>query len=285
MTCLVFDIETRRNEALWSDPVFCEEIRSKIEPRDNLKDPVKIEADIAAKYDKLLDRAATRPVHGVIACIAVCELDSDVVNVWADDDEAAVIAQFAGALDAAGDRVVLGGWNIREFDVPFVTARAGVHGIKLPRWWPHRKSWNKIVDPCDLFGRFEALDDFLREFGLPRKTMTGKESLALGLPELADYCANDVRSERLLIERLRDRFDALNPERVSVPTPVTGKKVATYLEQRIAASMTRPSGIGADPARQMPFTLTELREVKGVGDKVERRLREFFQSKGVEVRA
>lgn len=269
-TCLVFDIETRPNEALWSDPEFCNEIREGIEPRGNLKDPVKIEADIDAKFDDLKAKAALNWQFGKIAAIACMDLNDGDQQVWASEDEGEVLEAFECELSLPLRNGKLGGWNIRDFDIPFVTARCAAHRIKLPSWWPHRLNRQSIVDPVDLFGRYTGLDASLRAFGLERKTATGEQSLAMSMEELADYCLADVKREADVIDLLRDHFEALNPKPI---------------RERFTPAAQKTSGIGADPARELPFTMTELRDLRGVGAATERALREFFNSKGLEIRA
>lgn len=204
---LVFDIETRPAE-LWNDPAFVDEVRAEIEPPSNYKDPLKIASYVDAELGKRRARAALSPAFGKVAVIGYAWFgDAHEPEAIAGDDEARVLRDFAALLAERGPSI-LAGYNVREFDVPFVTMRAAAQAVELPSWWPNRRDWSAIVDPMDLV-REGRLDDYLRAFGLPRKTCSTVDSLELPLPELVTYCRNDVHVERLLLERLRDRFDAL----------------------------------------------------------------------------
>jgi DNA polymerase elongation subunit (family B) len=222
---LIIDIETRPDPRIWDDPDTVEEIRDSITPPKNYKDPLKIEAYTDERLGELKMAAALRPQMGKIACIGVLPLDcyspSDPIEMVASqvecpvgDDEFSVLTDFVDVLEGY-DWPLIGGYYLREFDVPFISYRCAVHRIDLPDWWPSRRDWSGIIDPCDLFPRQASgsLADNLRAMGLPRKTLTGEESLTLPLDDLADYCRNDVAVEAALIHRLRSQFPALSPRK------------------------------------------------------------------------
>lgn len=221
MDCIIIDIETRPDPRIWDDPEAVAEMREGLSAPSNYKDPVKIAAYVDDQIDRLKDAAALKPTLGRIACIGRMDFaDYDPsapideiaarVTAPAGDDEAALIAGLVMDLCIAG-RCKLGGYFLRDFDLPFLTYRAAVHGIDLPEWWPGRRDWHGIVDPCDLFPREQSgsLDAHLRAMGLPRKTATGKESLTMPYPQLSAYCAHDVVVEAALIYRLRGSLTAL----------------------------------------------------------------------------
>lgn len=207
--CLIFDIETAPSDD-WDDPDFIGELLNQARAPTNYKDPEKIAAAKREKVDSQRDAAALSWLFGRIRAIGVGGLLEEFPpTVWASEDEAEVIASFALYLDDAGPAVI-GGFNVREFDVPFVTFRAAVHRIELPTWWPARRPYgNGIVDPVDLLGRNGRLADHLRAMGLPKKTADGADAPGMSVEELGDYCANDVLCERMLIRRLASAFPAL----------------------------------------------------------------------------
>lgn len=223
MDCIIIDIETRPDPRIWDDPDTVEEIRDGIDAPRNYKDPLKIEAYIDERLAELRKKAALQPRTGKVACVGWMRLDAyrpdqsidenaaRVSRVFADD-EASVLSAMVRELQRP---TLIGGYNLREFDIPFLVYRCAVHGIDLPDWWPQRRSWDRIVDPCDLFPRGDVgrLDEHLRAMGLPRKTMSGEESLELPLDELADYCANDVACEAALVQRFDRHFPTLNPRK------------------------------------------------------------------------
>jgi len=206
--CLVYDIETAPDPILWGDVDFCSELRDGLSAPSNYKDPLKIAAAIDEKFDALRDKAALSWCHGKIRAIGWGMLGEHELPVAvASEDETDVISTFVDA--ALREQVLVGGFNVRGFDVPFLTMRAAVCGIELPRWWPTIRSWDRIIDPVDLFGREGRLSDYLRALGLPPKTADGSEAPSMDLEELHAYVRNDVHVERLLIERLAARFPAL----------------------------------------------------------------------------
>lgn len=206
--CIVFDLETAPDPKLWGDPAFCAELRDGIQAPSNYKDPLKIAASIDEKFDAMRDKAALSWCHGKIRAIGWGLLDSDHEPLAvASEDEAEVVGTFVDA--ALREQVLVGGFNIRGFDVPYLTMRAAVCGIELPIWWPTIRSWDRIIDPVDIFGREGRLADYLRALGLPPKTADGSEAPSMTLEDLHAYVTNDVHVERLLIERLAKRFPAL----------------------------------------------------------------------------
>lgn len=219
---LVFDIETAPG-AWVEDPEKIEEMRATIEPRGNLKDPLKIAADIDGKLDAIVGKAALCPIRGRIRSIAWGLLgDDDEPDCVADEDEAIVLIEFAKVLRAKPVR--LAGYNVREFDCVFVAFRCAVHGVELPEWFPHRRSWSWIVDPCDMFRDRYKLADVLEALGLPPKTADGADAPAMPLDELADYNRHDVVVERRVIRRLyphllRDSFAAFYADMGPRPSP------------------------------------------------------------------
>lgn len=224
MNCIIIDIETRPDPRIWDDPETVEEILEGIEAPSNYKDPAKIESYATEKLASMKASAALDPKVGKVACVGWQDLEWDDESVYSgsigrgvivDEDEATVLRRTVGLLASIRGGALIGGYFLRDFDLPFLTYRCAVHEIALPDWWPQRRDWNRIVDPCDLFPRDQngSLDAHLRAMGLPRKTMSGKESLALPLPELAEYCANDVKVEAALIQRLRAHFPMLNPRK------------------------------------------------------------------------
>lgn len=218
MDCIIIDIETRPDPRIWDDPETVEEILEGIEAPANYKDPAKIESYATEKLAAMKANAALDPKVGKVACVGLMPLDAShgEPTVLVGEDEYTVLRKFVLVLQAISPRgALLGGYFLRDFDLPFLTYRCAVHEIELPEWWPSRRDWTRIVDPCDLFPRDQngSLQAHLRAMDLPRKTMSGKESLALPLPELAEYCANDVKVEAALIQRLRAHFPMLNPRK------------------------------------------------------------------------
>lgn len=207
--CLVFDIETAPND-VWADPAFVAEIKAGLSAPSNYKDPEKIADYIEKAAEKERANAALSWCHGRVRAIGIGMLDSDEDPLAiASEDERQVLEWFAEQMAQLTAGTLLGGFNIRQFDVPFVSFRAAVHSIDLPFWWPGMRDWPRIVDPVDIFGRNGRLKDYLRALGLPPKLGDGADAPAMPLEELLAYVQQDVRVERLLIRRLQPRFAAL----------------------------------------------------------------------------
>src|SRR5690606_9994448 len=91
---------------------------------------------------------------------------------------------------------------INGFDVPFITARAAVHGIQMPTWWPaNPRRHGATLDGADLLSE-GRLALWLERFGLPPKLGDGADAPHLDDVALLDYVRNDVHVERLLLRRL-----------------------------------------------------------------------------------
>jgi hypothetical protein len=209
--CIVFDIETAADERLWTDDSFRKEVFEGIKPDGRLRDSTKIAADIEARFEAVEEKAPLSWCHGKIRAIGWGLLGGEEPpKAFASEDEAEVIEAFVSDLLQFPGRPLIGGFNCREFDVPFLAMRAAVHNIELPYWWPNKFDWNAIIDPVDIFGRNGRLKDYLRALGLPGKTADGADAPNMPLDELLDYVRNDVHVETLLIERLVDRFAALH---------------------------------------------------------------------------
>jgi len=219
MKAFVFDIETRPDSVLLHDEDYMEEIRDGIEPAKNLKDPVKIAADIDGKLTRHREQMALHPTTGSIVSIGVSDLEStSTPDVYMGDNEAEILEQFCYWMRTHASvslSPIVTGFNIRQFDLPFVTFRCAVHGVELPEWWPDAHTWGAVFDPMDLMGREKKpLHAWLRAFSLPPKAMSGKESLKLPIgPALEEYNRQDVSSERALIRALRPYTKLLRQRR------------------------------------------------------------------------
>ena len=210
--CIVFDIETAPDPNIWDDLEFVTQIKSGLSAPSNYKDEAKIAAYIEAAFDREKDKAALSWCHGKIRAIGVVIVDSDEEpEAFASEDELEVLDAFSSYLFGFDDAPLIGGFNIRAFDVPFVTMRCAVHSVEMPTWWPGIRDWHRIIDPVDIFGRQTGrLSDYLRALGLPGKSASGADAPSMSLDDLVEYVTQDVRCERDLITRLNGFFPALH---------------------------------------------------------------------------
>lgn len=123
---LYFDIETA--------PLPMEKI-AHLEPKfkapSNYKTEEAIAKAISAKREEWYDQAALSPITGEIVYIGLLkdkEFNSKGI-LETDNDEKALILDFFSKLQAD---TILVGWNIRNFDIPYIIQRSWKYKLKLP---------------------------------------------------------------------------------------------------------------------------------------------------------
>jgi hypothetical protein len=104
-----------------------------------LKDPAKIEADIAEKRGEVIDKTGLDGGFGRVLMVSISELGTDEIETIHGDDERFVLS---GVMDAIGRiaasgkhtpmRPVIIGHNV-GWDLRFIAQRCAVNGIKLDR--------------------------------------------------------------------------------------------------------------------------------------------------------
>lgn len=212
MRTLVFDIETVEDVHYTARDGFLELLWQDCQAPSNYKDPEKIEAERRRLYAAKRERLALSPRTGRICAIACGWLDDDEIECFTGNEQEIV----RGFLREAGKhgRAVLAGFNIREFDIPFVAVRASLVGIDVPSWWPPIGRFDRFVaDARDLL-QDGKLADWLHCFELPPKNGEGSECHNMTEQQLRDYVTNDVRVERLLLRRLAHALPAIRDNRL-----------------------------------------------------------------------
>lgn len=219
---LIIDIETL------SQPEA--EIRAKLPPFDPakvklgvLKDEAKIEAKIEeARRTHGNDDVADGALHATTGTLAIVGFrhGDNVIQYHAGEmTETAIIeASFAHILRALDKGVIISGYFIKGFDLPFLVGRAWALGIKVPSrvfnaLKPRYPFSEAIVCLQEVwlsgsgaqFGTRVSLASVLRELGLPPKSGTGADFGAMWTRYRADalrYNADDLACEMRLAERL-----------------------------------------------------------------------------------
>lgn len=122
-----FDIETGPRPG-----AELEAMEPKFMPPFNLKDPAKIEANIAAQRAEWYDRAALHATTGRVLAIGV--RSGGQTEVLGDDDgEKDLLIHFwCRVEDAVRSGRILTGFNIARFDVPFLIHRSWKAGVQVP---------------------------------------------------------------------------------------------------------------------------------------------------------
>lgn len=205
-------------------------IRAKLPPFDPakvkfgvLKDPDKIRAKLAeAEAEHGNEEVRFGALHATTGTLAIVGLrhGDNVIQYHAGEmTETAIIeASFAHILRALDKGVIISGYFIKGFDLPFLVGRAWALGIKVPSrvfnaLKPRYPFSEAIVCLQEVwlsgsgaqFGTRVSLASVLRELGLPPKSGTGADFGAMWTSDRADalrYNADDLACEMRLAERL-----------------------------------------------------------------------------------
>lgn len=206
MKTLVFDIETVEDVHYTARDGFLQLLWDDCAAPSNWKDTEKIEAERKRQFADKRAKLALTPRTGRICAIACGWLDSEAVDCFTGTEQE-IVRAFLSVLADSG-RCVLAGFNVREFDVPFVAVRASLLGLEVPSWWPFGRFDRGIADARDLL-EDGKLADWLHCFDLPPKTGDGSECADMSEAELRSYVTNDVIVERQLLRRLAYAIPAL----------------------------------------------------------------------------
>lgn len=159
------------------------------------------------------DKAALHPEFGRVVCISFAGLKGDTISVTTMDDrdsEMKLLADFGAALtEISKQGYFLGGHNIAEFDMSFLTKRYVIRNMPIPRILNlfGKKPWElQIIDTMLIWrtGNFKAksasLDLLCHLFKIdsPKGEMDGSDVYEYyqknKRQEIMEYCADDVRA-------------------------------------------------------------------------------------------
>ena len=207
MKHIVFDIET-----VPQDPAKLLALAPEFTAAANLKDPDKIAASIAKKRADFLADAALNWKTAEVVLIGAG--DDTEIRSFTADSEKQLLGDFLDLVSAAlGDGVVVGGHNVKGFDLPMLVNRARVHGLKIPRnvlsVWRGRQQWHdNIFDTLEIlsFGKSfdgNGVDDVARVFGLPPKLGHGGDFPLLWRADRDGAIAYNRRDVEIEIEIAR----------------------------------------------------------------------------------
>jgi hypothetical protein len=206
------------------------DIRAKLSPFDPnkvklgvLKDPDKIRAKLAeAEAEHGNDEVREGALHatsGTLAIVGFRHGENVIQYHIGDMAEAAIIeASFAEILRALDKGIIVSGYFIKGFDLPFLIQRAWILGIKVPsrvfNAFKPRYPWSEsivclqevwLAGSGAQFGTRVSLATVLRELGLPGKSGTGADFGALWASDqkaALQYNRDDLAVEMRLAERL-----------------------------------------------------------------------------------
>jgi len=205
MTYTYFDVETIPDQSEGA----LERAKESIKVPANYKNPDTIAAYIEENAQEAWEKTALDGWKGHVASISVHDRKFIIRHV---NEEREFLKKFFHHLECKGS-ITLVGHNIIGFDVPFLTKRALVLGVKLPLdyIWPRNlKPWDtRVFDTMLQMGNgkdFISLDNLAKNLGIKGKgNTTGAQVHYMwqnGLhDEIAEYCADDVRIVREVHER------------------------------------------------------------------------------------
>ena len=206
MQTIVFDVET--------GPLAESELSALLPPFDpaevktgNLKDPAKIAEKIAeaeANHRRdFFDKAALDPLTGRVIAIGMLDLETNKFFIIGHDDEARTLTEFWEASQGEMGRLNgMLGFNIFNFDLPFLIRRSWKHRIKVPFGIRRGRYWgDQLVDLRDAWqlGDRQArgsLDTIARHLGVGAKNGDGKAFAELWMndrPKAEAYLHNDIQ--------------------------------------------------------------------------------------------
>jgi len=209
-----FDIETLPTQ---SEEVK-EAIRAGIKPPSQYKKPESINEWCntfgAAAADAEIAKTSFDGALGHVCTISWAVNDGDVETRHIADisDEKAMLVTFFNALDPYHSETLVGHY-IAGFDIPFLTKRAIILGVKLPpaTAFPRDpKPWEKVInDTMFMWAGAKGtigMDKLCEILGIEGKgDFDGKmvaDAWANGDHQrIADYCADDVRRTREIHQR------------------------------------------------------------------------------------
>lgn len=205
MQTIVFDVET--------GPLAECELSALLPPFDpaevktgNLKDPAKIAEKIAeaeANHGRdFIERAALDPLTGRVIAIGMLDLETDKFFIIGHDDEARTLNEFWEAARGDMGRInPLIGFNICNFDLPFLYRRSWKHRIAVPFGIRRGRYWgDQVVDLRDAWqlGDRQArgsLDSIAKHLGVGAKNGDGKAFAELwqtNRQQAEAYLRNDI---------------------------------------------------------------------------------------------
>ena len=219
MSNLFIDIETLPTD----NPAAIERVKAKLSAPSNYKDPEKIAAYIENEAESAVGKTGLSGLFGRVLCICYAFDDSQVETLYLDDfdSEFSMLNEFRShCVDGLAreqsyciHRLI--GHNALGFDVPFLSQRMMVNGLK-PLFRHGVKPWDMSVDDTMLMfasgsKNYASLDDLCLAFGIdsPKTGLDGSQiaqAYAEGRHnEIKEYCAGDVIATRQVYYKLTNK--------------------------------------------------------------------------------
>ena len=171
--------------------------------------------DPAAGY---LEKVSLFPEFGQIACLhyAIWKDGEIVGKTITGDNEDLILQQiYALFMKAGANGLVPTGWNIKNFDIPWVVRKLAMHGYQVPTSVStyEKKPWEvNIIDLKEMWKSFSSLDVTFEEaayaMGLPspKDDIDGSQVHSVfwtsDRDRIYEYCKKDVVTMVNMCEKL-----------------------------------------------------------------------------------
>lgn len=203
----IIDIETRGNLTPDMEAALLDECSAPA----NYKDPVKINTYIQEQFESKKKMAATSPLTGRVACVGLTDFDSGgLCHQWTDvEHEGVILGEFVDFWNCGREPKLLIGFNIRDFDIPFLNFRiAAWRHLTLREPFPFGRWSKQVFDLRDtLPGHTGTLNALLLALGIEDKGASGADSLLMSAEELAAYNKRELAA----MHEAAKRFERLLP--------------------------------------------------------------------------
>lgn len=217
---LYFDIETVGNFAnydvfLENDPVGAKLFNKKFETTKYFNEFDNVH-NAYMKYGGLFSP------YGKIVCISIGYYSKDEykINSFKNKDEKILLTEFASLLDKVDKKgMLLSGYGILNFDIPWVVRKLLKYGIKVPRIidFNFKKPWEMaIFDILDSIKQkstyFLNLDEVCYELGVvsPKDKIDGSKVHHTywggDLDSIVHYCEKDIKSTMLIAKKIFEHY-------------------------------------------------------------------------------
>jgi hypothetical protein len=155
-------------------------------------------------WQEFHDHAALDPLTGQVLAIGMLYADSgEAVVIEPGDDEAGMLREFWGRCRGEQGRVhQLVGFNICQFDLPFLFRRSWKHRVPVPFGYRRGRYWSdQVVDLREIWQAGDrqargSLDSIARHLGVGQKNGNGQHFAQLWQEDplaALQYLHNDLR--------------------------------------------------------------------------------------------
>ncbi len=206
---LIFDIETGPAPADQLDQ-YWDESAVKL---GNLRDPFKVAEKLLEARTAFFERAALDPITGRVLAIGM-QIPLCGWDLCGLDDERDLLVHFWWQVEAAiASRLPIVGWNVHDFDLPFLIGRSRILGVNVPAGLRHGRYWSDLVVDLmkvwtlDRYSVYAKLDTVGRALGLGGKTdgIDGSQFHVLWSTDRAkavEYLRRDVELTAAIYEKI-----------------------------------------------------------------------------------